>query len=153
MKKFFLAAISVFFLFSCSNTTTLQNNGATGTGTTVKQKDIADTSWKLTAISGEKITPKMMNGQEVGVITLDITADKISGSAGVNRYFGTYTINGKDITVSGMGSTRMMGPQDLMEKESKYLSALGNVTGFEFKDNNTLVLKAGADSLTFTKVK
>ena len=60
MKKFFLAAISVFFLFSCSNTTTLQNNGATGTGTTVKQKDIADTSWKLTAISGEKITPKMM---------------------------------------------------------------------------------------------
>ena len=32
MKKFFLAAISVFFLFSCSNTTTLQNNGATGTG-------------------------------------------------------------------------------------------------------------------------
>ena len=61
--------------------------------------------------------------------------------------------NGKNITLSGVGSTRMMGPQDLMEKESKYLSALGNVTGFEFKDNNTLVLKAGADTLTFTKVK
>ena len=153
MKKFFLAVISVFFLFSCSNTTTIQNNGAAGTGNTVKQKDIADTSWKLTAISGEKITPKMVNGKETGIITLDITADKISGSAGVNRYFGTYTINGKDITVSGMGSTRMMGPQDLMEKEYKYLSVLGDVTGFEFKDSNTLLLKAGTDTLTFTKVK
>ena len=95
----------------------------------------------------------MIDGKETGTITLDITADKISGSAGVNRYFGTYTINGKDITVSGMGSTRMMGPQDLMEKEYKYLSVLGDVTGFEFKDSNTLILKAGTDTLTFTRVK
>ena len=153
MKKFFLAVISVFFLFSCSNTTTLQNNSTTGTGTAVKQKDIADTSWKLTAISGEKITQKVVDGQEVGAITLDITADKISGSAGVNRYFGTYTLSGKNITLSGVGSTRMMGPQDLMEKEYKYLSVLSNVTGFEFKDNNTLVLKAGTDTLTFARVK
>ncbi|MCP1223988.1 META domain-containing protein [Sebaldella sp. S0638] len=151
MKNFFLAVISVFFLFSCSNTTTLQNNSTTGTA--VKQKDIADTSWKLTAISGEKITTKMMDGKEIGAITLDITTDKISGSSGVNRYFGSYTLNGKDITLSGIGSTRMMGPQDLMENEHKYLSVLSNVTGFEFKDNNTLVLKAGTDTLTFVRVK
>ena len=153
MKKFFLAAISVFFLFSCSNTTTLENNSTTVVETTVKQKDIADTSWKLTAISGEKITPKMVNGQEAGAVTLDITADKISGSAGVNRYFGTYALNGENITLSGIGSTRMMGPQDLMEKEYKYLSVLSDVKGFEFKDNNTLILKSGTDTLTFTRVK
>ena len=153
MKKFFLAVISVFFLFSCSNTTTLQNSNAIGTGTAVKQKDIADTSWKLTAISGETITPKIADGKETGTITLDITADRISGSAGVNRYFGAYTLNGKTITINGVGSTRMMGPQDLMEKEYKYLSVLGDVTGFEFKDSNTLVLKAGTNTLTFTRVK
>ena len=153
MKKFFLAVISVFFLFSCSNTTTLQNNSTTGTGNTVKLKDIVDTSWKLTAISGEKITPKMADGKETGIITLDITADKISGSAGVNRYFGSYKLNGKNISIDGMGSTRMMGPQDLMEREYKYLALLGDVTGFEFKDNNTLVLKSGTDTLTFARVK
>ena len=153
MKKFFLAVISVFFLFSCSNTTTLQNNSTTGTGTTVKVKDIANSSWKLTGISGEKVTQKMVDGKEVGAVTLDITTDKISGSAGVNRYFGTYTINGGEITISGVGSTRMMGPQDLMEREYKYLSVLGDVTGFELKNNNTLVLKAGTDTLTFARVK
>jgi heat shock protein HslJ len=153
MKKIFLAVISVFFLFSCSNTTTLQNNSTTGTGNTVKIRDIADTSWKLTAISESKVTPKMADGKEIGAVTLDITADKISGSAGVNRYFGSYTLSGKDITISGIGTTRMMGPQDLMEREQKYLSLLGNVTGFELKNNNTLVLKAGTDTLTFTRVK
>ena len=153
MKKFFLAAISVFFLFSCSNTTTLQNSSTTGTGNTAKIRDIADTSWKLTAISESKITPKMADGKEIGAVTLDITADKISGSAGVNRYFGSYTLSGKDITISGIGTTRMMGPQDLMEREQKYLPLLGNVTGFDLKNNNTLVLKAGTDTLTFTRVK
>ena len=145
MKNFFLVLISTFFVFSCTATT---NMGSGNTGKAISVKDIANTSWKLTDISGEKVIPK-----KIGAVTLDITADKISGSAGVNRYFGSYDVNGTEVTINGVGSTKMMGPDDLMKTEYKYLSVLQDVTSVELKDKNTLILKSDSDTLTFTKTK
>lgn len=147
MKNFFLVLISTFFVFSCTATTNM------GSGNTISVKDIANTSWKLTDISGEKVIPKKIDGKEIGAVTLDITADKISGSAGVNRYFGSYDVNGTEVTINGVGSTKMMGPDDLMKTEYKYLSVLQDVTSVELKDKNTLILKSDSDTLTFTKTK
>ncbi|MBP9479106.1 MAG: META domain-containing protein [Sebaldella sp.] len=150
MKNFFLVLISTFFVFSCTATT---NMGSGNTGKAISVKDIANTSWKLTDISGEKVIPKKIDGKEIGAVTLDITADKISGSAGVNRYFGSYDVNGTEVTINGVGSTKMMGPDDLMKTEYKYLSVLQDVTSVELKDKNTLILKSDSDTLTFTKTK
>lgn len=150
MKNFFLALISTFLIFSC---TAITNVGSGNTGKVISVKDIVNTSWKLTDISGEKVVPKKIDGKEIGVVTLDITADKISGSAGVNRYFGSYDINDGEVTINGVGSTKMMGPEDLMKTEYKYLSVLQDVTSVELKDKNTLILKTDSDTLTFTKTK
>lgn len=147
MKKIFFALISTFLIFSCTAIT----NG--GSGKTMDVKDIVNTSWKLTNISGEKITPKKIDGKEVGTVTLEITTDRISGSAGVNRYFGTYELTGEEVEIKGIGSTKMMGIPELMEIENKYLGILQDVTNVELKNKNTLILKTDSDTLTFTKIK
>lgn len=150
MKKIFLALISTFLIFSC---TAITNAGSGSTGKIINVKDILNTSWKLTDISGEKITPKKIDGKEVGAVTLDITGDKISGSAGVNRYFGTYKLTGGELEISGIGSTKMMGTPELMDIENKYLGILQDVTDVELKDRNTIILKTDSDTLTFKRTK
>lgn len=150
MKKFFLALISTFLIFSCTATTTTGSGSNTSVNTT---KKIVNTSWKLVDISGKKIMVTRIADREVGAVTLDITADKISGSAGVNRYFGSYVLSNGEISISGTGSTKMMGTPELMAIEDEYLRILQDVSKVEFRGNDTLILKTDTDTLTFIKVK
>ena len=55
--------------------------------------------------------------------------------------------------MSDIGSTKMMGPEDLMKVEEKYFSILQNVTSFEIQGSNTLILNSDTGSLTFKRVK
>ena len=152
MKKILLFGISILLIFSCSSTNTsapLENKDVRA----ASFKSLENTSWKLTDISGEKIITKNINGKETGIITLDIAGDRISGSGGVNKYFGSYTVDDGIIKMSNVGSTKMMGPEDLMKVEEKYFSILQDITNVELKDENTLILKTDSDTLTFTKTK
>ena len=152
MKKILLFGISILLIFSCSST-----NASAPLGNkdimAANFKSLENTSWQLTDISGEKIITKNINGKETGIITLDISDDRISGSGGVNRYFGSFTVNDGIIKMSDIGSTKMMGPEDLMKVEEKYFSILQNVTSFEIQGSNTLILNSDAGSLTFKRVK
>ena len=152
MKKILLFGISILLIFSCSSTNTsapLENKDVRA----ASFKSLENTSWKLTDISGEKIITKNINGKETGIITLDIAGDRISGSGGVNKYFGSYTVDDGIIKMSNVGSTKMMGPEDLMKVEEKYFSILQDITNVELKDENTLILKTDSDTLIFTKMK
>ena len=53
-----------------------------------------------------------------------------AGSASVNRFFGTMLIDEKGvISLSDkMGSTRMMGPENLMKQETIFLNAMSEIT-------------------------
>ena len=152
MKKILLFGISILLIFNCSSTNTsapLENKDVRA----ASFKSLENTSWKLTDISGEKIITKNINGKETGIITLDIADDRISGSGGVNKYFGSYTVDDGIIKMSNVGSTKMMGPEDLMKVEEKYFSILQDITNVELKDENTLILKTDSDTLIFTKMK
>jgi heat shock protein HslJ len=48
----------------------------------------------------------------------------VSGTTGCNRYTGQYTLDGDELAVSPLASTRMMGAEDVMEQEMAYLAAL-----------------------------
>lgn len=52
----------------------------------------------------------------------------INGAAGCNRYFGTYERDGDGLTVSGLGSTRMMCEPPVMEQERRFLDAVQSAT-------------------------
>lgn len=76
----------------------------------------------------------------------------MAGSSGCNNYFAGYTANGTSLAISGIGSTRMMCPQqDIMNQESAYLTALESVRGYGI-NGSTLVLTGNGSSslLTFS---
>lgn len=64
----------------------------------------------------------------------------VYGSGGVNRYIGSYKIKDGSITFSNLGSTMMMGPQEDMDNETKYLSSLKESLIIKFDKENNLIL-------------
>ncbi|MBE6444812.1 MAG: META domain-containing protein [Alphaproteobacteria bacterium] len=74
------------------------------------------------------------NGAEI-TIGFERGENGFYGKAAVNRYFGTYKIEGSNIFFEVIGSTMMMGPQELMDAEMKYLQSLSNVKAFKFSNN------------------
>lgn len=87
--------------------------------------DLTDKVWALTELEGKSL----VDGTG---ISAEFTADgEVSGSAGCNRYTGTYTVSGSNITFSSpMASTMMMCDQAVMDQESAYLNALGEAKTF-----------------------
>jgi heat shock protein HslJ len=87
--------------------------------------DVTGKVWALTNLMGNP--PIEGTG-----ISIEFTADgKVAGSAGCNRYSGTYTVSGSNITFSSpMASTMMMCEQAVMDQESAYLAALAEAKTF-----------------------
>lgn len=69
----------------------------------------------------------------VGVGDLDVTGGacltfgddgQVSGSGGVNRLTGAYSVDGPVLTFGPLATTRMAGPPELMAEEQAVLAAL-----------------------------
>lgn len=100
--------------------------------------DLTGKVWALTELKG---TPPAAG---VGISAQFSSDGKVSGSAGCNRYNGTYTISGNSITFSSpMATTMMMCEQAVMEQESAYLQALGEAKTYAV--NGDQLTLAGAD--------
>lgn len=99
--------------------------------------DLTGKVWALTELAGNP--PVAGTG-----ISAEFAADgKVSGSAGCNRYTGTYTVSGSNITFSSpMATTMMMCEQAVMDQESAYLKALGEAKTFAV-NGEQLTLTAG----------
>ncbi|MDO5088581.1 MAG: META domain-containing protein [Leptotrichiaceae bacterium] len=148
--KFFLSLISMFFLLSCavtSSDTSKNGEGKEQNFTAV----LLNTSWELTEISGKKINIPN-TGLEKPSITLNFTDKGINGISAVNRYFSSYTIKGNTVSFGVIGSTKMGGPQEMMNLEIKYLGILEKSEKIEIPDNNTLILKSENEYLKFKKM-
>jgi heat shock protein HslJ len=66
---------------------------------------------------------------------------RASGFAGVNQYFGTYTLDSDGaFLMKGMGSTKMAGPPEEMRGEQEFLEALQNTTSAKMESGD-LVLR------------
>lgn len=97
-------------------------------------------NWVLTGIGSD-------NTSIIGDITLEITDTNISGNSGVNNYFGKITLGqGGKLNISGLGSTKMAGPADLMEQEQKYYAALANAAAYKIT-NGSLILSDNAGNI------
>ncbi|MFC2038344.1 META domain-containing protein [Chloroflexota bacterium] len=73
-------------------------------------------------------------------------ADKqVTGSAGCNHYFGGYTLDDNQISISQIGNTEMacMDPEGVMDQEQEYLRLLGKAESFRIEDENLRVNCAG----------
>lgn len=80
--------------------------------------ELLGTKWDL--ISYDEQTP--VSGSE---LTINFNADGLGGSSGCNSYFGSYTVDGTNLSVSQVGSTMMACMEEgLMEQESQFLTML-----------------------------
>lgn len=73
-------------------------------------------------------------------ITIGFDNGSVFGSSGVNRYIGSYKIKDGSITFSNLGSTMMMGPQEDMDNETKYLAGLKESLAVKFDKENNLII-------------
>lgn len=91
---------------------------------TTPGKSLGETHWQLTTLAGQAVSSKRP-------LTLDFDGNRMSGYAGCNRFFGSYTSNTDGAFSTGpIGATTMAcgGEQDQLE--NRYLQALGNATQF-----------------------
>jgi heat shock protein HslJ len=79
----------------------------------------------------------------------DSAKAQVTGSAGLNSYFGSYEVEGNKLSIPGpIGSTMMAGPEPIMAQENKYLTALQTAESFSIKDDQ-LQVNYGQQILVF----
>ncbi len=90
-------------------------------------------------------------------VTLQFTPDgKISGSASINRFSGSYKLEG-ETGISwgeGMAVTKMAGPEPLMKQESAFLTDFPTMTKYSLEGGQLRLSDAGGDTtMTFDVMK
>lgn len=70
-------------------------------------------------------------------LTLDFNdAGGVGGTAGCNSYFGTVAFTAGGISITGIGSTEMACEPGVMDREARFLAALGRATSFTLDDQH-----------------
>lgn len=121
-----------------------------GVETAAGDDPLANSNWTLVSYTDANgaATPVAPNSE----ITLAFKDGGIAGSAGCNNYFGSYTVDGSNLTFGMIGSTEMACMDGaITTQESAYLAALSMVSQYQL-DGTNLVLtdKDGNTLLTFT---
>ncbi|NMG59997.1 META domain-containing protein [Geitlerinema sp. P-1104] len=112
---------------------------------------LADRHWQLTRWNHGPLNP------ELPAIDLQIEGDRLTGSAGCNRYVGPIEQQqGQRLQLGALASTRLACERSLMERENRYLQALGAVQKYGFTADGNLWLayhsESGTGTLEFSQV-
>ena len=102
-------------------------------------------TWVLDRTSIESLAPGAPDDARVDLIFED---DAVAGTSGCNRYFGSYEVDGGSISFGTLGGTEMACEPSLMELESAYLAALGDVRDHQ-EGGGELVLSGDEVRLVF----
>ncbi len=125
MKKIVCTLAATLLLVACN-----QEDSATIRGNTYALSD----------------TPE---GMEI-ILSFAPNEDRFFGQA-VNRYFGTYKIEGNKLILGPVGSTMMMGPEHEMTAEKDYFDALAQVNTFTVTPDTLTLTLSDNKTLTFHK--
>jgi len=112
------------------------------------QADLDGRAWRLTHFDRDDAVPEAI------VISLVFDGDRISGSAGCNRYFATVTEGDRPgkITIGAAGSTRMACAEEIMNAASRFLEALAHLVRYDLAGDLlalTSQREAGRQTLLF----
>jgi heat shock protein HslJ len=140
--------ISVIILKSCGSSQDVVNAVNSPVMTT---KEIISGTYTLEQLDTTNI------GDDL-TLEFDPKTNRISGFAGCNRFFGTYSTNENTISLSELGATRMMCQEEVNKIEQKLFQTLAQINRFELsngklslkKDEATLII---ANESMMTKSK
>jgi len=121
-----------------------------GSAESTSTATLQETIWALQSYVDSQ--GNLAQAQPDSEATLELEADQIKGNAGCNNFFGTYTLDGNNLTIKVGGATMMFcEPEELMTQEQDYLAALGTAASYEITDNQlTIANAAGETVLTFS---
>jgi heat shock protein HslJ len=108
---------------------------------------LAGSAWKL-----DRWTDADGGGRDPGAITLTVAENnRVSGSAGVNRYTGPvkFTADGGLDLGGGFIVTKMMGLPEAMARETRYLAELPKVRQASLRDGRLILTGDGPLRLEF----
>lgn len=94
---------------------------------------LAGTNWSFVSIGGVSVA-----GDRVATLAFEET--KLSGSAGCNRFSGSYTSDGTTLRAGPLMATKMACPGAAMTQESSFLALLAGPVRLEFPSDGTLIL-------------
>ena len=130
MKKLVLFVLSAIFLVACSG------------------MDKKEDSMK-TKVMGK--TYELENAIEGSSVSISFDENQVAGSAGVNRYFAPYMIEGDTLSVKLVGTTRMMGPEELMAQEGEFVKNLEKAEKIEMVGEQLVITSEGGKKLVFNE--
>jgi heat shock protein HslJ len=107
----------------------------------------------LKGCGGRKLPPESLDGTAWTIITMDqmptldaiktevrFVDGKITGTAGCNRFTGSYSHNSNVLTFGAIASTRMMCPEKQMAQETKFLALLKGTVTKRYSVEGNLIL-------------
>lgn len=109
------------------------------------QATLFNSEWTLIKINDASVTVT-----KSPTIQFQENENKMAGFAGCNRYFGSYAIQGKTLTFSGVGSTKMFC-NETMDIEQQFLGALQKVDAFEVNENTLMLYSQKQIVLEFNR--
>ena len=105
--------------------------------------------WNVTKIGGEAV--ECVVGTPF--ISFDAEQNRIHGNTGVNIINGSYRLDGKKVSFDGLTTTMMAGPEQDMQVERKYLSAINSTVSAKAAGKNKIILVDEAGKAVMELVK
>jgi putative lipoprotein len=108
----------------------------------VSAAGLEDTKWVLISYGELKFERSVLPNTELTVEFVS-TEGTVKGSAGCNSYFGSYEVEGNQLSIPGpIAATEMacMEPEGVMDQEQEYLTILQNAETYEIEDEQLHIL-------------
>ncbi|TKB44399.1 META domain-containing protein [Thalassotalea mangrovi] len=110
---------------------------------------LTSSSWQLTEIEGKRVNINVREDQSN--LQIDEQESRIAGNSGCNLFSGSYQVDGEQITLGPLISSRMACVEEVMKLEQDYLGALQKVKSFQRdKQHLTLLDEQNNEVLKFT---
>lgn len=103
-----------------------------------KERPLENTYWVLTEMDSKPIAT--INETKKLHVLLNPVTKTASGFAGCNQFTGSYTVEGKKLSIKDLASTRMFC-QETMEMETRFLQVLQEVDEFKIKEHELFLIK------------
>lgn len=96
-------------------------------------------AWSITSVHVPERQAIVSTDDGLGV---DIDLEAISGDTGCNRFHGPYRLDGGDLTIGPVATTRRAGSPEAMKQERAILAAIASVTGWRLGGDRIDLLRA-----------
>jgi len=109
-------------------------------------QDLAGSAWDVISYNnGREAVVGLLPGTE---ISANFAEGEVSGNAGCNQYFASYSIDGNAIEIGQVATTFMFcaEPPGVMEQESGYLAALQSAATYRI-EGDLLEMRTAADQI------